>query len=141
MTTEKRYEFKKELMQIHKPDLRDPKKTPNENDFVFTDGTVVLLPPMADPTVTQGARDFEQFMYTSMGVAVMVSKNPIPGAKTVKIALNQNIGAASGYMGYRITIEKDGILLEGYDNRGVAQGLYFMEDLMGVRRAPYIREK
>ena len=60
MTIEKRYEFKKDLMQIHKPDLKDPKKTPNADDFVFTDGTVVLLPPMADPTVTQGARDFEQ---------------------------------------------------------------------------------
>ena len=55
MTIEKRYEFKKDLMQIHKPDLKDPKKTPNADDFVFTDGTVVLLPPMADPTVTQGA--------------------------------------------------------------------------------------
>ena len=141
MKVEQRYEFKKELMQIHKKGLRDPKRTPNENDFVFTDGTVVLLPPMADPTVTQGARDFEQFMYTSMGVAVMVSQNPIPGAKTVKIALNQNIGAASGYMGYRITIEKESILVEGYDNRGVAQGLYFMEDLMSIRRAPFLKQE
>ena len=43
MTIEKRYEFKKELMQIHKPDLRDLRLQPNAQDFVFTDGTVVLL--------------------------------------------------------------------------------------------------
>ena len=141
MTIEKRYEFKKDLMQIHKPDLRDPKRAPAENEFVFTDGTVILLPPLADKTVTHAARDFEEFMYTSMGVSVMVSKTPIDGAKTVKILLNQNIGAASGYMGYRITVEKDAILVEGYDNRGVAQGLYFMEDLMGVRRAPYLKQE
>lgn len=141
MAVEKRYAFKKELMQIHKEDLRDPKRTPAENEFVFTNGTVVLLPPMADPTVTQAARDFEAFLYTSMGVAVMVSKNPIPGAKTVKITLNQNIGAASGYMGYRITVEKDAVLVEGYDSRGVGQGLYFMEDLMGIRRAPFLKQE
>ena len=139
MTIEKRYEFKKDLMQIHKPGLRDPKRTPKDNEFVFTDGTVVLLPPLADKVITHAARDLEEFLYTSMGVSVMVSKNPIPGAKTVKLALNQNIGKASGYMGYRITIEADSILVEGYDNRGVAQGLYFMEDLMSVRRAPYLK--
>ena len=42
MTTEKRYEFKKDLMQIHKPDLKDPKKTPNADDFVFTVIVTVL---------------------------------------------------------------------------------------------------
>jgi hypothetical protein len=29
-------------------------------------------------------------------------------------------------------VEKEDILLEGFDSRGVAQGLYFMEDLMNV---------
>ena len=141
MTIEKRYEFKKDLMQLHKPGLRDPERKPADNEFVFTDGTVILLPPMADATITHAARDFESFLYTSMGVAVLVSQNPIPGAKTVKIVLNQDIGQASGYMGYRITIKANDILVEGYDNRGIAQGLYFMEDLMGVRRAPYLKQE
>ena len=141
MTIEKRYEFKKDLMQLHKPGLRDPERKPQDNEFVFTDGTVILLPPMADATITHAARDFEAFLYTSMGVAVLVSQNPIPGAKTVKIVLNQDIGQASGYMGYRITIHANDILVEGYDNRGIAQGLYFMEDLMGVRRAPYLKQE
>ena len=141
MTIEKRYEFKKDLMQLHKPGLRDPQRKPADNEFVFTDGTVILLPPMADATITHAARDFEAFLYTSMGVAVMVSQNPIPGAKTVKVLLNQDIGQASGYMGYRITINANDILVEGYDNRGIAQGLYFMEDLMGVRRAPYLKQE
>ena len=141
MTIEKRYEFKKDLMQLHKPGLRDPERKPADNEFVFTDGTVILLPPMADATITHAARDFESFLYTSMGVAVLVSQNPIPGARTVKIVLNQDIGQASGYMGYRITINANDILVEGYDNRGIAQGLYFMEDLMGVRRAPYLKQE
>ena len=141
MTIEKRYEFKKDLMQLHKPGLRDPERKPADNEFVFSDGTVILLPPMADATITHAARDFETFLYTSMGVAVLVSQNPIPSAKTVKITLNQNIGQASGYMGYRITINANDILVEGYDNRGIAQGLYFMEDLMGVRRAPYLKQE
>ncbi len=141
MTIEKRYEFKNDLMQIHKPGLRDAKLTPHADEFVFTDGTVILLPADADKVITHAARDFEDFLYTSMGVSVLVGKNAIPGAKTVKIVLNQDIEEASGYMGYRITVEKDSILLEGYDNRGVAQGLYFMEDLIGVRRAPYLKQE
>ena len=141
MTIEKRYEFKKDLMQVHKPGLRDPQLAPDADEFVFTDGVVLLLPPLADKVVTHAAWDFSDYLFTSMGVAAMVSRNPIPGSKTVNILLNQDIGAAAGYMGYRITVEKNSITLEGYDNRGIAQGLYFMEDLMGVRRAPYQKQE
>lgn len=141
MTIEKKYQFKQELMQVHKPNLRDSKLTPEKDEFVFTDGVVLLLPPLADKVVTHAAWDFSDYLFTSMGVSAMVAKNPIPGAKTVKLTLNQNIGHASGYMGYRITVESDAILVEGYDNRGVAQGLYFMEDLMNVRRAPYLKQE
>ena len=141
MTIEKRYAFKKELMQIHKPDLRDPNLTPNADDFVFTDGVALLLTDPADKVAEHAAWDFTDFLYTSMGVSAMVAKRPIPGAKTVKLVLNQDLGKASGYMGYRITVEKEDILLEGFDSRGLAQGLYFMEDLMSVRRAPYLKQQ
>ena len=104
MTIEKRYEFKKDLMQIHKPGLRDATLTPAQDEFVFTDGTVILLPADADKVITHAARDFEDFLYTSMGVSVLVSKNPIAGAKTLTIRLNQDIAEAAGYMGYRITV-------------------------------------
>jgi len=141
MTVERRYEFKKDLMQFHKKDLRDPKRTPNADDFVFTDGVAILLTDPADKVAEHGAWDFADFLYTTMGVSAMVAKRPIPGAKTVKLVQNRDIGKAAGYMGYRITVEKDGILLEGYDSRGLVQGLYFMEDLMSVRRAPYLKQE
>ena len=141
MTIEKRYEFKRELMQIHKKDLRDAGAVPNGEDFVFTDGVAILLSNPEDKVAEHAAWDFADFLYTSMGVSAMVAKRPIPGAKTVKLVLNQDLGEASGYMGYRITVGKEDVLLEGFDSRGLAQGLYFMEDLMSVRRAPFLKQQ
>jgi hypothetical protein len=50
--------------------------------------------------------------------------------------LKQNCEApleeADGYMGYRIDIQ-EGIRICGFDERGVAQGLYFLEDLMNIK--------
>ena len=48
-------------------------------------------------------------------------------AKKLVISLNEDIEEASGYMGYRISVGDSVITVEGYDNKGIAQGLYFLE--------------
>lgn len=73
-----------------------------------------------------------------MQISAHLSYKEDAGAKLLRIVLNQDIGEASGTMGYRITTGPNGILLEGYDENGAAQGLYFLEDLMNLAEAPAV---
>ena len=137
---ENRYDFKKELLQIHKKDRRDYSLKPTENEFVVSDGITVVVPEDAEVVVMTAARDFADYLLTSMGVSAMVGRHAICHP-CIELVYNRDIGDASGYMGYRITVVDSGITIEGYDGVGLAQGLYFLEDLMNMRRAPYLEKK
>lgn len=136
---ENRYEFKKLLLEVHKKNIRDYSIKNDGSQFEFTDNTAIILPQLEDAVILNAVRDFEDYLFTSMNVSVLVVKGKTDRANVVKIMLNQDLGGASGYMGYRITVEKSQVLIEGYDNRGVAQALYFLEDLMNISKAPYLR--
>lgn len=140
MIKQQRYEFKKELLQVHKKDRRDFSQIPETNEFVIPKGLLVVLPESYDSVVLTAAKDFADYMLISMKTAVMVTENS-SSQTSLKLSYNKNIGDASGYMGYRITVSDNGITLEGYDSVGIAQGLYFLEDLMNLRRAPFLEKK
>ena len=43
-------------------------------------------------------------------------------------------------MGYKLSFE-DGIVIDAFDERGIAQAFYYLEDLMSVRCAPFIKKE
>lgn len=137
---ENRYDFKKELLKIHKKDRRDFSIQPDENEFVVSDGLGIVLPNGCEEVVLTAAWDFADYLLTSMSVSAMVTRKKT-GFQSLELLYNKDIGEASGYMGYRITVSDTGITLEGYDGEGLAQGLYFLEDLMNLRKAPYLEKK
>ena len=137
---EKRYEFKSELLQIHKKDRRDYSLEPKADEYVLPDCISLVLPEGYDIVAETAARDFEDYLFTSMGISAMVCKGECQ-LSSVRMSYNKDIGEGSGYMGYRITVTDGGITLEGYDSEGIAQGLYYLEDLMNLRHAPFLEKK
>ena len=131
------YDFKSELLIIHTPDLRDKTLKKGADEFEFTDGIKVFVKEHASAVVMTAVRDFEDYLFTSMGVSALITKNP-KGACLI-VSLGKDLGEADGYMGYKITVTPDGITLLGHDERGIAQGLYYLEDLMNIRKAPFIK--
>lgn len=138
---ENRYDFKKELLQVHKKDRRDMTLHPCENEFAVDDGIVIVLPEDSDIVVLTAAKDFLDYLFTSMKVSARISNKEDDTFKNLVVSLNKDLGDASGYMGYRINAKDNGITLEGYDSRGIAQGFYFLEDLMNIRKAPFLEKK
>ncbi len=65
------------------------------------------------------------------------------GEKGIGIVLAQEEGISLGeyqcYRGYRLEIN-DSISICANDFRGAAQVLYYMEDMMELRRAPYLEK-
>lgn len=135
------YDFKKELLDVHKKNVRDKSITPGKDELVIKNATVIVLPQDADKVILHAARDFQEYLMESMNVSSMLSYENVENAVTISVSINKEICEASGYMGYSLDITEKGIKLEGYDNRGIAQGFYYLEDLMNIRKAPYLKKQ
>lgn len=135
---ERRYEFRTKLMQVHKKDVRDYTRTPETDEFVIEDNFRIVLPKNPHIVVRTAANDFIDYLQVSMNICAGTAKSA-DSKNSITLIENPDIEEASGYMGYRITVTENGITLEGYDERGIAQGLYFLEDLMNIRKAPYLK--
>ena len=135
---ENNYDFKKELLCVHKRNVRNVDATAEENEFVFADGVRVVLSETDNAVMMTAAKDFAEYLFLSMGVSAMSATAPDPNGQNVTLSIGKDLGEADGYMGYRITTAKNGVTIEGHDDRGVAQALYYLEDVMNVRKAPFI---
>ena len=66
---ENRYDFKKELLQIHKKNVRNHSLVPNENEFVIADNFYITVPRDADDIILTAVKDFNDYLWTSMNVS------------------------------------------------------------------------
>lgn len=137
LPVQKNYDFKSELLTVHKPNIRENSSKPNKNEFAFFDGIKISVLPTESQVVMTAVRDFEDYLFTSMGVCALIAGKD-DGAP-VQVRFGNDLGDGNGYMGYRLTVKKESLIIEGFDERGIAQALYYLEDLMNVRKAPYIK--
>ena len=128
---ERPYDFRKRLETVHERDRRDPDAKPAEGEFVIADGSVVAVPADADDVLVGAGKDFCDYLDVSMRVSARFARG---GSGTVAIALDCALPARS----YRIEIGK-GVKVTAADSRAAAQALYHLEDLMNLRRAPFLR--
>jgi len=140
---EKSYQFKTNLLKLHKKDRRDMSLLPSENEFSFFDGIKISVCDMSlkndsDDVIMTALRDFEDYLFTSMNVSAMICRSFDDA--NMKLSINTDLADASGYMGYRITVSENDVTIEGYDVRGIAQALYYIEDTMNIRRAPFLEK-
>ena len=135
LSKQNNYDFKSELLKIHKPNLIDTSITPNDDEFVFLDGMTISVKDYSEVVIT-AVRDFEDYLYTSMNIGVGVVKNQ---NANVIISLSNDLTVGNGYMGYRISVNKSSVIIEGHDQRGIAQALYYIEDLLSIRKAPFLK--
>ena len=136
MKIEQNYDFRKELLTIHEPDLRDPARTPGAEEFWLSDGAVIAVAPDAGEVITTAAADFADFLRVSMGVSAQTGTGT--ATVTVRLAADAGIdlGEFAAYKGFRIETCEQGITVTAHDDRGAAQALYYMEDLMTFAGAP-----
>ena len=139
---EKNYEFRKQLLKVHKDNLRDSSLVADSGEFEFKDGTIIYYKDNTDVILT-AVKDFCDYLYTSMNVPAMIRAKPDAKDKaTVKIRLKtdgEDLAEGNGYMGSSITVSENGIEIIAFDERGAAQALYYLEDVMSNRKAPFVK--
>lgn len=139
MIEERPYDFKKGLLEVHKKDVRDFSRKPQGDEFELSDGIRIVMPDIDNAVIMTAAKDFIDYLFVSMRVSAMLTCKDEKNAPAIRLSLSQELGEANGYMGYMIETDKNGISIKGYDDVGIAQALYFLEDLMNIRKAPYIK--
>lgn len=128
---EKPYDFRKRLEVAHEPNRCDPALKPTADEIAFRDGAVIAVPADADETLAVAGKDFCDYLDVSMGVSARFARGG-EGDVTVRIA---DLPARA----YRVEIG-EAVRITAADSRAAAQALYHLEDLMNLRRAPFLRK-
>lgn len=127
---EQKYDFRKRLDEIHQKNIRDLNLTPDSDEFEFKTISFKLEGDFSS-VVELAVADFKDFMAKSMEVEE-------GGDANVIIKLSNDLGDYNAYKGYRITVGEK-VEIAGFDERGIAFALYNLEDMLSLRRAPFIK--
>ena len=131
------YQFRQEMAQIHKPGRRDPDKRVADGQVEIDRAWTITVPRDADAVMMNGARDLEDYFFTSMGMSVKVCYEDEAEGKTIAYSTDASLPEYS----YRFTVTDDRISLCGNNSRFAAQAGYFAEDLMNLDEAPFLTKQ
>lgn len=140
---ETNYEFRMRMLQVHEKGVRDLSLHPEQDEIEISDGCSVFVPKDADDVILTSARDFIDYLFVSMGVSAILRYGAGNGdGNEISVSLSHNpekdLEEAAGSRGYRVDVDEKGIHILGFDSRGIAQGFYYLEDLMTFRLAPFV---
>ena len=136
---ENNYDFRKRMLEIHEKNIRNYSLKAKDTEFEIQDGLVIHIPETAGDVIITAAQDFVDFLFTSMNISARLTKGRFDGCdNSIVIDLCSDLGDYAVYRGYRIDTEKEVCYVHGFDERGVAQALYSLEDIMSIRKAPFL---
>lgn len=133
------YEFRKRFSIVHRTDRRDFDKKCPKNYIEVSGDWCITVPCDADVVLVNGARDLEDYFFTSMGISLRVVKNCESSAYNKKI--NYLVDKTLKDHSYRFTVSGNEIVLCGSDSAMAAQAGYFLEDLMNLEEGPFLEKQ
>ncbi len=138
---ERNYQFRERMLEVHQKNLRNYSIKAEDDEFVINEGIFVAIGKNADIVIETAAKDFLDYLITSMDIgAALTTKENVKGAINVKIADETiDMTCADATKGFRVDVSADGITVYGFDTRGCAQGLYWLEKAMTIRKSPFIK--
>ena len=131
--SELNYEFKKRLLQVHKPNRRVEKPL-GEGQVEVTDKWTICV-PADDEFLQRVGRDLQDYFFTSMNVEVGYTAKRV-SKYGIFYEIDETIKKDGAY---RVEVQRTKIKLVGKDARAAAQASYLLEDLMNLEEAPYVK--
>lgn len=145
MQIENKYKFRNTLDQVHKPGRRDYAVKRRKDEIEVENGWQIRTCFKASETIINAAKDLADYFITSMDLSVGLKDTENISAelgrkKTIIIATakelkGKRVPKAPG--SYLIECTDESILICAGDDRGAAQGCYYIEDIMNLREAPF----
>ena len=134
---EKNYDFRKRLCTSHKP----IEWAGNACEGCYTFANNVNIAMTTDSEVaTVAAEDFVDYLATAFGINAELTAGAAvntEGADVVIYISCDGLGEnANGYMGRRVYVTEGGVTVQAFDERGIAQALYSLEEEMNTKGSP-----
>lgn len=129
---EKKYEFRKRLLKVHKENIRNYSLKANADDFVFGEEVMISLPENAGVVLKNASADFADYLFTSLNICAAVGKNGV---------VEFEIGSENPerITEFEICVDEK-ILIRAIDERSAAQALFYLEDMLTERKAPFVKK-
>lgn len=148
MITERAYEFRKCLNVVHAAGRRDKTVRPGAGEMEIEDGWTLFVEKNASPVILNAAKDLQDYFFTSMDISITLKKAEnlsalaVDAGKRVILGTKEALPAIGGDLdsprSYRVVCLPGSVQVCGSDDRGAAQGCYYLEDLMNLREAPVL---
>ena len=129
---EKHYEFRKKLMNIHKPDRINDAVWKKIKGLVIDDTWTIGIPHEAGVILQNAARDLQKYFAVSMKLHLDI----VTGTVDRQIRLFTTLTAWKP--AYRVAVN-DNIILDGTDEKMSAQAVYALEDQMSMNEGPVLQ--
>jgi len=148
LPVERPYAFRRRLAEVHVRQRRDDSQAPRGDEVALDSDWSVVAGEACAPAVLTAARDLQEYLLTSMGLSVRLRRVADPAAAArdgerliVLTTQDEAPGAGAALAGpgsYRLRCAPSRVVVCGADPRGAFQGSVFLEDLMNLRRAPFL---
>ena len=132
------YAFRERLVCVHRQDRRDFSQKVGESEFEFQNGAQIVVPDGAPALTRRSAEDFCDYLLVSMGVNASVRTSGQPTRPGLSVAVTVRLAAADR-QGYAVETKTNGVWITATDEKMAAQAFYHLEDLMNLRRGPYLK--
>ncbi len=143
MKRENNFDFRRELLTVHRPNICSGSVLQQPEELRLTAGLQINISENAGEVIAAAAADFVEFLSVSMGLSATVSRGDETFTNGLRIRTQeetaQDMGEFAQYRGYCVEIA-DAVHICGFDERGCAQALYYLEEQMTLRRAPLLKK-
>ncbi|MBR5156611.1 MAG: hypothetical protein IKW59_02475 [Clostridia bacterium] len=136
---ERRYQFKEDLLKIHKKGIRNYQLSPDNEEVELKNSIQLVMPQDADIVIETALRDFEDYLFKSMDVYAWVTPTPTTSSQKVLIELFPDSHSDIDIK-FDITVTDNEITVKGENSRSIAQGFYYLESLMNLKCAPFLKK-
>ncbi len=126
------YAFRQRLVTVHRHDRRDWSETAKPDEFAFVHGARIAVEDGAPELARRAAEDFREYLLISMGVNASVGGIGAEGGVSLKLV------NGAEREGYTVDTDAKGVRIVASDARMAAQAFYHLEDLMNLRRGPFL---
>lgn len=133
---EQHYDFRKDYGQPHKRIYGAKERKAAADELILADGVTVSVKGLGE-VAQVAAKDFVSYLKTAFGIKAVLTD----AAAVITAVIDPDaLTTAKGYMGRKITVTDKAVVIEAFDERGVAQAFYSLEDRMNLRKAPFLQQ-
>ena len=137
---ERPYAFRERLEKVHARGVRDQAAVAAAGEFAFADGAIIAIPADAGEVLENAAKDFVDYLFVSQGVSAPVKRRGIRDQGSgIRDGVSISFDVALKDREYVVEVA-EGVRIRAKDERTAAQALYHLEDLMNLRRAPFLKK-